>query len=276
MSSFRNWGSWATRLVLCLLCVMILAQPVSAVARTAPKELDIYTTRVRYQASRNAAVIGQMENGAAVTVLEDAGDFYKVDCYDMTGYIAKEQVILKQDGKYYIACSWKSDETVKLAGKSWQDTFTIRSAILTLAKEQLGDPYVYGGMNPGGFDCSGLTYYIYGEQGYALDRCADEQMQDGLIVSKEGLQVGDLVFFRENGCSWLASHVGIYAGDGMMIHAGSKGICYSDLTTDYYSEFYLCARRVVTAKTAEVYNIPTVKTEKTAVRTFSTGFRTAD
>ena len=262
---------------LCLLGAVLFAQPVTAAAQTAPGETGaIYTTLVRYRASRGATVIGQMENGTAVTVLEETDDFYKVDCYDMTGYIAKEQVTLKQDGKYYIHCNWKSDQTVKMDSVSLQDAFATRSAILALAKEQLGDPYVYGGMYPGGFDCSGLTYFVFGEQGYSLNRCADEQLQDGLIVAKEGLQTGDLVFFREAGCPWLASHVGIYIGDGMMIHAGSKGICYSDLNADYYSNYYLCARRVVNTKTTEMLNIPTAKTEKAVVRTFSMGFRTAN
>jgi len=273
MRSFRNWGM---RLGLCLLCLMLLAQPVAAIGQSMPALSDsIYTSLVHYSASTGSAVIGQMENGTAVTVLEERGDFYKVDCYDTTGYIAKEQVKLR-DGKYYVACNLRSDETEKMENTSLSDALVLRSAILALAEEQLGDPYVYGGIYPGGFDCSGLTYYVYGKLGYSLLRCADEQLRNGLIVAKEGLQVGDLVFFRESWSPWLASHVGIYAGNGQMIHAGSGGICYADLNADYYEDYYLCARRIINTKTAQIQNVPTASIESAAMRSQNLGIRTAN
>ena len=105
MRSFRNLGM---RLGLCLLCLVLLAQPVAAIGQSMPALPDsIYTSLVHYSASTGSAVIGQMENGTAVTVLEERGDFYKVDCYDTTGYIAKEQVKLR-DGKHYVPFSYFS------------------------------------------------------------------------------------------------------------------------------------------------------------------------
>jgi len=68
--------------------------------------------------------------------------------------------------------------------------------------------------------------------------------------------------------------VGIYAGNNQMIHAGSNGICYSNLDADYYSNYYLCARRIINADTAEIH-MPTASTEKAIRASYSGGIRTA-
>lgn len=239
--------------ILCLVCLLALAQPVAALpqeSRQAAKQA--LTAKVYNRASRSATVIGQMEDGTAVTVLGEDGDFYEIDCYDMTGYIAKEQLTYRDDGKYYVNCQKDSDETQIMEYKHLSEALLLRHALLSLAQEQLGYPYVYGGARPGGFDCSGLTYYLYGEHDMPLHRTASQQLQDGIIVAKEGLQIGDLVFFRVPYETTAASHVGIYAGNNQIIHAGSAGISYADLDNSYFYDNYLCARRIVNTAAAEL------------------------
>lgn len=244
------------RIVCCILwlvCLLALAQPVAALPQVNRQTAEqTLTTKVRNRASWDATVIGQMEDSTAVTVLGEYGDFYEIDCYDMTGYIAKEQLTYRGDGKYYVNCRGDSDETQVMEYKSLSEAVLLRHALLSLAQEQLGYPYVYGGTRPGGFDCSGLTYYLYGEHDMPLHRTASQQLQDGIIVAKEGLQVGDLVFFRVPYETTAASHVGIYAGNHQIIHAGSKGICYADLDDAYFYDNYLCARRIVNTAAAEL------------------------
>lgn len=250
------------RILCCLLClagVFILALPVAAVPQTRYQPAgQTLTAKVRNRASRDGTVIGQMENGTAVTVLGEYGDFYEVDCYDMTGYIAKEQLDRQEDGKYYVNCQEDSAETQTAAYRSHAEALVLRHSLLSLAQQQLGYPYVYGGTRPGGFDCSGFTYYLYGEHDMPIHRTASQQLQDGIIVAKEGLQVGDLVFFRVPNETTAASHVGIYAGNNQIIHAGSKGICYANLDGSYFYENYLCARRIVNTAAAELepYALP--------------------
>jgi cell wall-associated NlpC family hydrolase len=85
------------------------------------------------------------------------------------------------------------------------------------ALAQLGRPYVYGGESPSGFDCSGLVRYAYQAAGVSLPRTSDAQMSAGTEVNEADLQAGDLVFF------YAGTHVGIYVGNGEVVHAPVPG-----------------------------------------------------
>jgi cell wall-associated NlpC family hydrolase len=86
------------------------------------------------------------------------------------------------------------------------------------ALAQVGDPYVYGASGPDAFDCSGLTQYSYSAAGVSLPHSAKSQSTLGTPVSRDQLQPGDLVFFYSP-----VSHVGMYIGDGKMVHASTSG-----------------------------------------------------
>ncbi len=116
--------------------------------------------------------------------------------------------------------------------------------ILAKAAQYLGTAYVYGGSTPAGFDCSGLTQYVFAASGIKLSRSAHAQISDGVKVSKSELLPGDLVFFSE-GNTGYATHVGIYAGNGAFIHSSNRGVVYNNLTDPYYKDYYLCACRVL-------------------------------
>jgi len=119
-----------------------------------------------------------------------------------------------------------------------------QSGIVNLAQQFLGVPYVWGGSSPNGFDCSGFVQYVYAQQGISLPRTADIQATAGYPVDKEDLQPGDLVFFAGDYVN--ISHVGIYVGDGKMIHASSSnGIAYDSLSRDYRVAHYAGACRVI-------------------------------
>ena len=95
---------------------------------------------------------------------------------------------------------------------------------------------MYGGAAPGGFDCSGFTTYVFSQVGVSLPHGATSQLSRGTEVSRSDLQPGDLVFFSDG--SYPASHVGIYVGDGWMLHCGDP-ISYANLNTSYWqSHFY--------------------------------------
>ena len=83
---------------------------------------------------------------------------------------------------------------------------------------QLGDPYVWAASGPDAFDCSGLTQYAYAAAGVSLPHSSGMQSQLGTPVSRSDLQPGDLVFFYSP-----VSHVGMYIGNGQMVHASTAG-----------------------------------------------------
>ena len=117
--------------------------------------------------------------------------------------------------------------------------------ILSKAEQYLGTPYVSGGASPAGFDCSGFVYYVLNSLGYSSYRTPADQYRQGDFVSKDQLQVGDIVFFAGTYTSGI-SHVGIYAGNGQFIHSPNSRsvVSYSDLTTGYWADHYYGARRM--------------------------------
>jgi cell wall-associated NlpC family hydrolase len=87
--------------------------------------------------------------------------------------------------------------------------------------------------------------YVFNQHGITLPRTTTEQYRIGTYVNKSNLKVGDLVFLQ-NTYREGVSHVGIYVGDGKMIHASSsKGVVISDLSTSYYVKHYYGARRIL-------------------------------
>lgn len=247
-----------------LICVMVLsvfaptvtAKPVDDIVNAAPE--NSYTvSKVHRSPYSSSTVIGCFKNGTLLNVLEETVYFYKVDCYDMVGYIAKGQVAVNENGEYYVNCNKNSAETKYLRYYNMQKALDLRRDLLATAKEYIGVRYVYGGSSRWGFDCSGYTQYVYNLLGIALNRTVDGQLVDGIIVAKEDLQCGDLVIFSNTGGGGFASHVGIYIGNDQVIHASSgSGITISDMNTPYYTNHYECARRVILEEEAFQLSIP--------------------
>lgn len=116
--------------------------------------------------------------------------------------------------------------------------------IIQYAAKYIGTPYRYGGRSPGGFDCSGFTSYIFEQFKIKLNRTAADQYKQGVAVTKDELEVGDLVFFASGR---NIDHVGIYSGNGQIIHSSSPssgGVIYSSLNTGYYAKTYVGAKRI--------------------------------
>ena len=93
-----------------------------------------------------------------------------------------------------------------------------RSSALSTAMAQVGKPYRWGATGPNAFDCSGLISYAFDKAGKDLPRTSRAQAAVGTQVSKANLKPGDLVFFYSP-----VSHVGIYVGDGQIVHASTSG-----------------------------------------------------
>ena len=114
--------------------------------------------------------------------------------------------------------------------------------IIDTAVQFLGTPYLWGGSSPDGFDCSGLTQYVYNQNGVTIPRTANEQFNSGSAVDYQNLQAGDLVFFKGYKKDGSAGHVGIYVGNGEYLHAPKTGDVVKISSLSSRSD-YLGARR---------------------------------
>ena len=119
-------------------------------------------------------------------------------------------------------------------------------ALITEAEKYLGWPYVWGGSSPStSFDCSGFVCWVYTASGvHDLPRTTATGIYNQCtVISKSEAKPGDLVFFTKTyDCDGPVSHIGIYVGNGMMIHAGSP-IKYASIETSYWQEhFYAFGR----------------------------------
>ncbi len=119
---------------------------------------------------------------------------------------------------------------------------TLVDSILSYAVSFLGTPYVYGGIDSTGFDCSGLAYRVFNDHGIPLPRTVSGMELMGVGVNRDDLQPGDLLIFDN------PRHTGIYLGDGDFIHCSSyldRGVVITPITHSNYARRYSSARRVL-------------------------------
>ncbi|MCR8636407.1 C40 family peptidase [Paenibacillus sp. N5-1-1-5] len=117
------------------------------------------------------------------------------------------------------------------------------SSVIATGKRYMGVPYKFGATagQTRNFDCSSFTQYVYGKYGVQLPRTSQAQSHVGTYVSKSNLKPGDLVFFYSP-----IHHVGIYIGNGNMLHTyGAGGVKISNMNNSFWKSKYKTARRVL-------------------------------
>ena len=217
---------------------------------------------VRSAETKDSDSIDQLKKGAQVTVVSENNGWSKVKENGKEGYILSS---LLTDKKPEVPTSRNSEEARKQNNTATESKKTetkvaktetpkaetpvstgsaTGSAIVAKAKTYIGCKYVYGGTSPSGFDCSGFAQYIYKQFGISLNRTAAAQYSNGTSVSRGNLQPGDLVMF---GSGSSINHVGIYAGNGQIVHAANKqrGVTMDTINSGYYNTHYIGARRIV-------------------------------
>ena len=198
----------------------------------------MYTTdrlNLRKGAGTSYSVITTLDKGIAVTVHSSSNGWSKVSVNGMSGYVSSS----------YLSSTKPSNSS----SSTDSSTSSKVDKVLNFASQQLGKPYVWGAQGPNSFDCSGLTYYVYkNAAGITLPRTSVEQSKYGTTVSKSNLKAGDLIFFDTSGPNdGGVSHVGIYVGNGQMIHASSsqKKIVKVSVETSYWNNAFVRAKRVL-------------------------------
>lgn len=204
------------------------------------------SVNVRDKDSMDSNVVSVLKKGTKVSGIK--GNYWlklSEGRYVSVNYIQDSKVESNQTKNTEVKDSYKKDSNSKVVRSNEGGS---GSAVAQAAYNYLGERYVWGSAQPGvGFDCSGLTSYLYNKVcGISLYRNSVAQSNNGYPVSKSNLKQGDLLFFSTNG-SGSISHVGIYVGNGKMIHAStpSTGVIISDIDSNYYSNTFVTARRIL-------------------------------
>lgn len=179
---------------------------------------------VRVSPNTNSEIVTKIYNGTSVEIIYTENGWYNIR--------------LSSGKTGFVSAPYLTEGTLA--------TCQTGSTIAASVQGYIGRPYVYGASGPSAFDCSGLTSYMYKQFGYSLPRRASAQAGVGTYVEKSQLQAGDLVFFSNRGDKSI-NHVGIYIGNNKFVHAANsnRGVVTDNLTSNYYSNHYITARRIV-------------------------------
>ncbi len=174
-------------------------------------------------------------DGTVVDIIGIDNGWFKIAHNDVSGYVSSDYMVTCKD-----SAGSRGDGAVVTSSSP------MGQQVVEYAKQFLGKPYVWGGNGPNSFDCSGFTKYVYSHFGYTLNRTASAQLSNGVSVTRDQLQPGDLVFFYNGRVSTPVSHVGIYVGDGQFIHASTNtyAVQFDSLYSNHYNNTYVYARRI--------------------------------
>ncbi|MFD2923791.1 C40 family peptidase [Halobacillus naozhouensis] len=143
---------------------------------------------------------------------------------------------------------WISSEAISVYDSRQDIPDPTGQDLVETGKQFLGLPYLWAGASGFGFDCSGFTHTLYKANGITIPRDSSVQATHGTPVAKEDLQKGDLLFFAYNEGEGSVHHVGMYIGDGQMIHSPNSSSTVEIIDvfeSDYYSSEFSGARRYI-------------------------------
>ena len=218
---------------------------------------------LRQKPTTASASLGTVSGGSKCYIIGVNEGWYKVISGSRIGYIRSDYLELTE-APYENAASSNSPKFFRL-GKSTGVTPSAAAlkgtsssasgasganisgaAIVAEAQKYLGAPYVAGGASPSGFDCSGFVSYVVNNcgAGFSFGRLtAESWRQQCSIISASQMRPGDLIFFQGTYNTSGASHVGIYLGDGKMIHCGNP-VKISSINTAYWQQHFYCYGRI--------------------------------
>jgi cell wall-associated NlpC family hydrolase len=185
----------------------------------------------RSEPSINGRVYRTIHSGTKVNVLKKINRYWvQISDNGQTGYVSTNYI------QY-------SDTSTGSTGGSTASA----SSIISYGERFLGTPYLFGAEYPtsGKFDCSSFMQYIFAQYDIDLPRTSIKQSKVGSYVSRSNVKNGDLLFFSTSKSSAIG-HVGIYVGNGKMLHTyGAGGVKISTIESGFWDKHYKTARRVL-------------------------------
>lgn len=206
------------------------------------------TLNLRKGASTSSSVVYTLKKGQILTILRASNGWYNVKASNgKTGWVNNKYVSVKASTTINRGDVTREQPKVETKPET-KESADLGAAIVSYAKNFLGVKYVYGGISPEGFDCSGFVKYVFDHFSINIDRVSTDQATQGVEVSRADLKPGDLVFFDTNGGHNRVNHAGIYIGGGSFIQASSGSstgkVVISNLNSGFYDESFMIARRL--------------------------------
>ena len=228
---------------------ILLAENFNALGRITGSRVNL-----RARPNTSSDILTSYTENTELTIIGINNGWYKIQNAGLTGYIRSDFMEIISGQRAAVAANRTAADTP--ASDTASESSSVPAAppanvelgqqIADFALQFLGVRYLWGGMSPSGFDCSGLVTYTYNNFGVSVTRNASGQWRDnGARVTKSDLAPGDLVFFSSNGRS--VTHVGIYIGGDEFVHASRTGIgvVISRLDSSYYIRTWFGAKRLV-------------------------------
>ena len=219
--------------------------------------VNTQTANMRKEANTASEIVTSLALNTEVEVYAEENGWSKIKVNGQEGYISTallsdkktetsrslETPRKKAESTTTENTSTKKETTTQSTTSTTAQTSGKGATVVATAKNYIGSKYVYGATGPNSFDCSGFTQYVFKLHGVSLNRTAAAQYSNGVAVDRANLQPGDLVMFGKSGIN----HVGIYIGGGQIVHAAnpSRGVTIDTITSGYYNNNYVGARRVM-------------------------------
>lgn len=182
---------------------------------------------IRKEADKSSKWLGVMYSGSVATVIESDEEWTKIESGDVTGYVKSEYLVVgkiaSMRAETILKEKYSGIDVTLLDEDMVYESFTYavtradvlakkRQAVVDYAEQFIGNPYVYGGTSlTRGADCSGFVKSVYANFGVSLPRTSYGMRSVGVAVSYSDIQPGDIICYP--------GHVGIYAGNGMIVNA---------------------------------------------------------
>lgn len=215
-----------------------------------PSEIKVVTVEslnVRSGPGTDFPKIGDLKGGTFVNVIKDEGNWSLIDYQGTEAWVFNEYLSDTNPNELVESLGGPSiSESISSGSIPTLGESTSGSLVVQIAEKYLGIPYVWGGSSPEeGFDCAGFVKYVFGELGVSLPHGAEAISNYGTPVPFEDLQPGDVIFFQ-NTYRYGVSHLGIWVGNNMFIHAPEPGsvVSYEELK-GFYLSHYWGARRLI-------------------------------
>ncbi len=231
-------------------CAISLLFAISAHAETVSLgTVNADALNVRSAPTTECTSLGLLPTNHQVIILGQEENWYKIHYNGSQAYVCADYIILTaQNVEMELPAPTNSWSVPVATGTvpSYAGSLVPGEQLVELSKQFLGTPYVYGGMSPAGFDCSGFVKYCYSLMGVNVNRVACDQALNGIEVPADQMMPGDILCFASSIGGSYIGHTGIYVGNGYFIHSPHTGytVEYLPLDSTSYGKRITNVRRI--------------------------------